>query len=105
MFVQELIELFRRYGEVLHCRIFFDHSSDYGTSASVVRMHSVAAATEAIQALNGQVLDHHCTIANPMCLRLRFAETLQEKAVRILQQGHNRASRADREESSQLPRA
>lgn len=78
------MEIFGRHGGVVQCRMFGNQG--FRTSAALVRMHSVEAASKIIQALNGYFPVHRHGFGKPVGLVIRFADSPQEKAVRRLRQ-------------------
>jgi RNA recognition motif-containing protein len=76
---KELQDLFSPYGTVQECRVLHRGDDARGAGA-LVRMSSVAEATEAILALNGQVPRSMNGEYNAQPLLVRYADTPEEKA-------------------------
>ena len=77
--MQELHDLFKPFGTVQECRILH-RGDDVRGAGALVRMGSVASASQAIMALNGHVPTSGLKDFTSMPLLVRFADSPEEKA-------------------------
>jgi hypothetical protein len=77
--LQDLREMFSAYGTVQECRILH-RGEDIRGAGALVRMNNVAAASQAILALNGYLPRSQIGDFSSMPLLVRYADSPEEKA-------------------------
>ena len=77
--LQDLRDIFTPFGAVVECRIL-NRGDNSRCAGALVRMHSIAAASQAIVALNGFCPQLSTGDYSTMPLLVRFADSPEEKA-------------------------
>ena len=77
--LQDLRDIFAPFGTVVECRIL-NRGDNTRCAGALVRMHSIAAASQAIVALNGFCPQSSSGDYSSMPLLVRFADSPEEKA-------------------------